>query len=87
MDATMAAMEPIVIRNGNQRDVGGELVSVSGTLPVQERDGTVRDRSLIRTPHGRTEVFEGDEIELGEGRYVVSIDVATPSITLTPVAL
>ncbi len=88
MGATMAGMAstgPIVIRSGNQRTVAGERVAVSGTLPVQEHDGTVRDRSLIRTPHGRTEVFEGDEIEHGGVRFVVALDVAAPSITLTPV--
>ena len=82
----MVAMDAIEIRSGNQRLVGGEWVSVSGTVPVREHDGTVRDRALIRTPDSRSEVFEGDEIELGGARYVVSIDVTAPSVTLTPVA-
>jgi hypothetical protein len=84
--ATMNPIDPIVIRSGNQRVVAGERVAVSGTLPVQEHDGTVRDRSLIRTSRGRTEVFEGDHIDIGGATFAVSIDTSGPSVTLTPVA-
>jgi hypothetical protein len=81
-----ATVDGIVIKSGNQRVLGGERVAVSGTLPVRERDGTVRARALVHTEGGRREVFEGDEVELGGSRYTVSIDVSAPSITLTPVA-
>ena len=79
-------VSPIVIRSGNQRKVGGELVTVSGVLPVREHDGTVRDRAMVRAGGSRTELFDGDELTLAGTRYVVAIDVAAPSITLTPVA-
>ena len=77
--------EPVVIRSGTQRTVGGELVSVSGVLPVREHDGTIRDRAMVRAAGDRTEVFEGDEVTLAGTRYVVAIDVVAANITLTPV--
>jgi hypothetical protein len=45
----------------------------------------VRSRSVIVTPDGDTEIFEGDEVELGGTRYRVTIDVSVPKVTLTPV--
>jgi hypothetical protein len=85
MEAEMdRASDGIVIKSGHQRQLGDERVGVSGVVPVAEHDGTVRERAVISTPRRRTEVFVGDEIELGDIRYVVAIDVAAASITLTP---
>lgn len=80
----MIETDGIEIKSGHVRPVGGERVGVSGVLPVAERDGTVRERAVISTPDRRTEVFVGDEIELGGTRFVVAIDVAAASIRLTP---
>ena len=77
-------MDGIVIKSGHQRRLGNGPVGVSGVVPVAEHDGTVRERAVITTPERRTEVFVGDEIELGGVRYVVAIDVAEASVTLTP---
>ncbi len=78
-------MSAIEIRNNHQVTVGATRVAVKGTLPVRERDGEVRSRSVIVTPDAKVEVFEGDEIELGGARYRVAIDVSVPKVTLTPV--
>jgi hypothetical protein len=78
-------MDDIAIRNNHQRFVDGVRVAVKGTLPVREHDGTVRSRAVIVTPDGRTEVFDGDEIEIAGSGYRVAIDVAVPSVTLVPV--
>jgi hypothetical protein len=78
-------MNEITIKNNHQVRVGLLRVAVRGTLPVREHDGSVRSRSVIVTPDGDTEIFEGDEVELGGTRYRVAIDVSVPKVTLTPV--
>jgi len=78
-------MSTIEIRNNHQVRVGPIRVAVKGTLPVREHDGTVRSRSVIVTPDAKVEVFDGDEIELAEVRFRVTIDVSVPKVTLTPV--
>ena len=77
-------MSTIEIRNNHQVRVGPIRVAVKGTLPVREHDGTVRSRSVIVTPDAKVEVFDGDEIELDEVRFRVTIDVSVPKVTLTP---
>ena len=77
-------MSTIEIRNNHQVRLGTIRIAVKGTLPVRERDGTVRSRSVIVMPDAKVEVFDGDEVELAGHRYRVAIDVSAPKVTLTP---